>query len=710
MKRIIAPIIFLLLITACPYNTLFAQRVISGNVQDEKASPLINANVFIKETLEGTSSDEMGNFSIESNAEGTVTLCVMMLGYETLISTIAADTRLPLTVKMCPVSVSLDNVEVVASNFLLKGSSQWSKMDAVDLVTTGGSNGDLYKSITTLPGTQIAGEDGRLFIRGGDSREAQTYIDDMHVLNPYTTTSENNPVRGRYSPFMFEGMNFSLGGYDPEYAQSLSSVLPLTTKDESPVSKYGTSISTVGLGGGGNGSFRNGSVSLNLDYQNLAPYVAVFPDRTDWKRPYQNFSGGTQLRYKSGRTVCKLYAGYDYTSFALQDADRKMDLKENNCYLNTTFRHEAGNGYKLFAGAAFSLLKRHINGASIPGDLFRNKEYELHVKLKAEKRYSRRFRLQLGAETFFRGLDEGYTFQSVYQDGFSHTVNGLFANANLILSEHLNAAVSSRMEYTSVNKQWNYMPRVALNYDLSGFLFSGIAGRYSQLTYTDYLLRDPNLPSESCWHYIVGAYHQSAGRIYRLEAYYKDYDRLICDSGDRLDDSGSGYSKGIDLFFNDASLVNNLEYRLSYSLNYSKRKYRDMPYADVPQYATRHNASLSLRYNLRPLRSIVSVTNRFASGRPYHDPNQEGYMNATAPCYNSLDLGITVLVNKKLIVYASASNLLGRKQIYNYTWPDKPDGQGHYTGTPVHAGSDHFFFIGVFITLGGNTAYDVSNF
>lgn len=85
-------------------------------------------------------------------------------------------------------------------------------------------------------------------------------------------------------------------------------------------------------------------------------------------------------------------------------------------------------------------------------------------------------------------------------------------------------------------------------------------------------------------------------------------------------------------------------------------------------------------------------------------------MNATAPVYNSLDLSITFLASKKVIVYASASNILGRKAVYGYTWNEASDRTGQYTATSIRANADQFFFIGVFITLGGNTAYDVSNF
>lgn len=715
MKRSLFTFLLDILLVLPAISPLGAQQLLRGQVLDEQGRPLPDVNLFIKETLEGTASDAEGRFSLSTSVADTFTLCARMLGYEPYRYAGRVDSFPPLLIRMRPLHFALDNVEIVAGNFLLKGSSQWKNMQAVDLVTTGGSAGDLYRSIETLPGTQVVGEDGRLFIRGGDSREAQTYIDGLHVQNPYTTTGGRAPVRGRYSPFMFEGINFSLGGYDPEYAQGLSSVLPLSTKDESPVSKYGVHLSSVGAGGGGTKAYGSGSASVDLNYENMAPYFSLIPDRTDWIRPYRHFSGGMQVRHKPGsRTLWKGYAGYDGTSLSFREPDRrKLALKEHTFYLNTTFRHETAAGLKWYAGAAFSLADQRVTGASRAGDSFRKRDRELHLKIKAEKRFSSFFKGMAGTEILWRGHRQRYRSGTelsgiLYENGIGPTVNGLFANALFYFSPRLNAVLSSRLEYTSPNRQWNYMPRVAVNYDLAGFQFSAIAGRYSQLASDDYLLRDASLLSESCWHFILGSYYRVRGRLFRFETYYKRYDRLVCETDGRPDGSGDGYSKGIDLYFEDISSIPRLEYRCSYSLNRSERKYRDFPVRDVPPYASRHNASVALRYRLTSLRSILGLTDRFASGRPYHDPNAPGFMNARTPAYNSLDVSLTVLVHPKVIVYASASNLLCRKEVYNYTWDVAPDGR--YRATPVRANVDHFFYIGVFITLGGNTAYDVSNF
>ena len=106
-----------------------------------------------------------------------------------------------------------------------------------------------------------------------------------------------------------------------------------------------------------------------------------------------------------------------------------------------------------------------------------------------------------------------------------------------------------------------------------------------------------------------------------------------------------------------------------------------------------------MKYSVPRLRTIFSVTDGVASGRPYHNPELPGLMNDEVKPYHSLDLGITVLAGKKVIVHASATNLLGRKNEY-----------GRIDGEAVRTSSDHFFYLGVYITLGKKVAYDVSNF
>ena len=62
-------------------------------------------------------------------------------------------------------------------------------------------------------------------------------------------------------------------------------------------------------------------------------------------------------------------------------------------------------------------------------------------------------------------------------------------------------------------------------------------------------------------------------------------------------------------------------------------------------------------------------------------------------------LGVTFLASKKVIIHASTSNILCRKNEF-----------GKVDNKAVLASSDHFFYVGVYVTLGKKAAYDVSNF
>ena len=715
MKRIC---ILILLSFAGVLNGFAQLHTVEGKVLNEKSNPMAHANVFIKGTIDGATSDSLGHFSFETGQKGVITLCVRMLGYAEFLMPVSEKKSTALVLKMRPDNITLDNVVVTAGNFRLKGNSQFGKMSAVDIVTTAGSTGDLYHSLRTLPGAQMVGESGKLFIRGGDSNESQTYIDEMHVLSPYTTTGDNVPVRGRYSPFMFEGINFSTGASSSEYAQGLSGILALNTKDASPVTKIGVNVSSVGMSGGGTQAFEKGSVSVNLDYQNMKPYYALFPGRLNWINPYQLFSGSSQIRFNPNQsTVFKTFIGYDRTTFIQQltsldnQTTRDFGMKDDNFYLNSTFQKTTESGYKVFAGAAFSYKNEQIDNAVLSADSYRDKEWEVHLKTKLTKRYTDFLRLNVGLEDFIRHDETTYAYSStVHSDSINHSIGAVFATAVLNISSNLYAELSERMEYTSINNLWNSNPRLALSYNLKGVHFSGIIGKYTQLPENKYLMLNKYLLTGQCMQYVGGMYYEKRDKIYRIETYYKTYKDLALQESTVLTSDGYGHSKGVDVFFNERALFKNFEYMLAYSYSLSKRKYQDYTELSTPQYATTHNATVSIKYNIQALKSILGVTNRFASGRPYHDPTKEGIMNSTAGFYNSVNMSLTYLASKKVILYASATNLLGRQNVYNYNYTADANSPGGYRKIPVIDSSNHFIYIGIFITLSGKTAYDVSNF
>jgi hypothetical protein len=268
------------------------------------------------------------------------------------------------------------------------------------------------------------------------------------------------------------------------------------------------------------------------------------------------------------------------------------------------------------------------------------------------------------------------------------------------------------MEYETNNKEWTLLPRTSLSYILNNNLqLSAIYGSYSQAIQDDILaLNRKYLHQEYSDHFILSLVYNKPAFVCRVEPYYKKYKKLPLLDNNIYSSSGYGHSRGIDFFLEDETCIRNLRSTIAYSYNDSKRLYLDYTELSQPQYATSHNFNVSFRYYFPPIKTYLGISNLFASGRPYHDPGKSGFMNAKTSPYNSLDLNMTFLLKPNIILYTSMTNVLGRKNVFNYKFSSNSVENNEYIKVPVVASRDHFFYIGIFISLNNTKAYEVSNF
>ena len=665
------------------------QTRIDGVVTDDRG-PLVGVNVFVVGTIDGAVTDTLGRFSFTTARTGELTLRAVLLGYEE--QTLAADAaRLRgLQIRLREQAASIDEVVVTASTYSMGKSSQIKTLDALDVVLSGNSCGDLVAALQVLPGTQKVGENGRLYVRGGDSEECQTFVNGMHVLVPYGTNAEGQAQRGRFSPFLFKGMSFSLGGYGGEYGQALSAVLPMETTDVAASDKFGVSASLLDWSVGGTKAFRRSSLSFNANYTDLGLHTAIFPDRYDWTRPYRKLSGEAQFKHEwdNGSTL-KSYVGYDRTTLGLRTEGRELSLLEHNVYANATLQTTLGRGYRFFAGVASSTVFSDIADALVRGDHYHNFRNEVHLKAELRKSFSAAFKLSAGVEDYIRNSRTQY-------DGTGYALNynllGGHVDAQIRIVRTLFLNLSARAEKASYSRAWVLMPRVTLSF-VPGkrFQSSVMWGRYSQSPEDDYLARGLGaLGQSTADHAILSLQYGTDRTLVRLEAYDNRYRGPPLLRADVCTSDGYGYSRGVDLFVEDASLIRNLTLTAAYSFNDAQRLYLDYDTPRTPSFASRHNFRVSAKYGLGKV--IVGLADSFASGREYEA--------GTTPCYNSLDANLTWLAHPKVIVYASLSNLLGRTNVYRIN----PD------GSPVAESRDRFFYIGIFVSLKNSKAYDIANF
>ena len=689
MKHRIAHIILLL----TTVGNLTAQTVVSGIVGDGK-EPLAGANVYIIGTIDGCLTDSLGRFTFTTSAKGEVTLKATFIGYDDYLLTTGVDQLANLDIRMKERATTINEVVVTASTFSFGKGDNFKTMDALDVVMAGNSCGDIVAALQTLPGTQKVGENGKLYVRGGESDECQTFVNGMHVLVPYSTNTENTAVRGRFSPFLFKGINFSLGGYSGEYGQALSSVLPMETTDAATSDKFGVSASLVDWNIGGTKAYQNSSLSFNAALTSMGLYNRLFTERFDFYRPYRKLSGEAQYKKEfNASSVLKSYVGYDLTSVGqrLDDSEpnsfRSLSLKEHNIYANITHKTSIGRGYTLFTGVANSTVFNDIDDARVASDHYHNFRNEIHLKAEIRKVYSDALKLSAGVEDYIRNSTmryEAYSYQLDYNILAAH----IDAQWRIIPRLFLN--LSARTEFMESN--FLLMPRATLSYIPNKHLqFSLVAGRYSQTPMDDYLAMSQKTLSQSLAdHAILSMQYKSESTHLRIEPYWKKYRRLPLLENGIYQPHGYGSSKGIDIFVEDHSLIRHLTTTLSYSFNDSKRLYLDYTEERTPDFASRHNLRVAAKYSFG--KAIIGLSESYASGR--HFPN------GTTPHYNSVDMNLTYLLSPKVIIYTSVNNIFGRTNIFRY----------HANGTSVVPSRDRFFYIGIFVSLKNNKAYDISNF
>jgi outer membrane cobalamin receptor len=695
--------------------SLTAQTTITGKVVDTKGEAIFGANVYLKGTYDGASTDEKGMFSFKSSETGAQTLIVSFLSYEEY--QLEADIKAfkKLIIKLKEDVNTLDAVIISTSTFEAGDNAKVTALKPLDVVTTASALGDFVGALQTLPGTTTVAEDGRLFVRGGDAEETQIFIDGMRVFTPFAPSANNIPTRGRFSPFLFKGISFSTGGYSAEYGQALSSVLSLNTIDEPVEEKTDIAFMTVGVGVGNTQKWEKSSFSINTSYINLAPYLEAFPDRNTWNKPIQAASGEMVYRYKlKNDGLLKLYSAFSYTDFDLVQEDinyangLRFGLQNRNLYFNGSYRGFLGNNWTLHTGISFTNDHSKIK---FEDDIINDNENSAHMKIKLKKRFSSRFKLNFGAEYFITDFNEDYmsTVNGNFNTNFNNNISGAYAEADIFFSKKLGAKAGLRFEHSELLNESTISPRVSFAYKSGdNAQFSVAYGQFYQNPKNEYLKFNRNFKAENTTHWIANYQYVKNKRIFRIDGYYKKYNDLvkydtnIVSPTANFSNNGSGYAKGIDIFWRDNGTIKNTDYWISYSYLDTERDYKNYPTKATPSFAAAHNISIVGKHWIQDWKSQVGISYNFATGRHYTNPNEAGFLNAQAKNYNSVSLNWAYLISQQKILYFSVNNVLGTKNVFGYNYANQPNLNGNFDREAIVPNADSFFFVGFFWTISTN--------
>lgn len=689
-----------------------AQTIINGTVKAQKDGTLPGANIYLKGTYDGTSSDTDGRFSFKTSKTGNFTLVVEFMGFETYEKEIVLNGKpIQIDISLKEAFNKLDAVTITAGTFEAGDKKQANTLSSLDMITTAGAMGDVFGALQTLPGTTTNGESGRLFVKGGDSEESQTYIDGALVHTPYNSTAPNTSTRGRFNPFMFKGTIFSTGGYSAEYGQALSSVLLLNTNDMPVEDQLDLSFMTIGPEIAGTKRWNNGAVTATLGYANLGPYMNLVPQNYEWEHAPESASGAISIRQKTGKTgMLKVYSSFDAGNFIIGqldlDQDKMIDYKldNNNFFVNTSWITKFGEKRTMTTSASFT---RDEDNVSFDTTRFDKQLKGFHIKQVVSQEISSKVTIRSGVEWFKRLKEQTYqTPADTFINSYNNNTLAAFTEAEMYASKRFVTRIGARVEQSDYLNRTNFTPRITAAWKLNETSqFSMAYGWFYQNPSDDYLIYTNNLDYERADHYTFSYQSSLKGRTLRAELYYKDYRNLAKQNEGEFylpqtyDNSGSGYAKGFDLFIRDKKTIKYGDYWISYSYLDTKRDYRNYPGMATPTFASKHNLAIVYKHWFGKIRSYAGVNYKYSSPRVYNNPNSTEFNGEHTLAYQTLDISWSFLYRPNIIFYGAVNNVPGFKQEFGRRYAETPDDSGIYRSTTIIPGSGRFFILGCFITL-----------
>ncbi len=203
---------------------------ISGYIRDADGNPLDLVNIRVKNTLNGTMSNEKGHYSLSVATGDSVTLIYSCLGYnkaERIIPQVTKDMRLNVQMNY----TSLELGEVVATAIRKQTTTlETLNADRVKLLPDP-AGGSIESLVVTFAGVSSNNElSSQYSVRGGSYDENIVYVNGLEVFRPLLIRSGQQEGLSFINPDMTEAVNFSAGGFEARYGDKMSSVLDITYK------------------------------------------------------------------------------------------------------------------------------------------------------------------------------------------------------------------------------------------------------------------------------------------------------------------------------------------------------------------------------------------------------------------------------------------------------------------------------------------------
>jgi hypothetical protein len=669
---------------------------LKGFIQDtESGENLIGATIFLPDLKTGTISNAYGFYSI-TLPSGDYSLSISYIGYDEIAKNLTLRNDQTIDFHLDPSETVMEEIIVLPDQQIsFINTSQMSNLDIsprdLKQIPAFFGEGDVIKSLQSIPGIQLFGDGSTLFfVRGGDRDQNMILLDEAPIYNP-------SHLLGLFSTFIPEGVKditIYKGDIPARYGGRLSSLIDIRTNDGN-LNKF-SMVGTLGMLSTKLGIespivrekasfFISSRISqIGWFFKNLSDQVKDFyfydiNSKFNWKinnnnrvfltfysgadmyseRSNPNSSSGinwgnNSLTFRWNHIFSKklfsnttLYASsYHYNLYTSIEQENFWNSEIDNLTLKSDFSFFPNTSMTLFAGIGFS--GHNIN----PGNFYVNNQLNINVPY-VSKKHNREW-------AFYAENDHEINKKLKVRYGLRLSIWENTGEAiEIDYDDNLNPVDSS---YYSAGKVYdrfiNLEPRLSLNYQVNNSL--SLKASYSRNTQYMHLITNsispftsldvwlpsgPNIPDQDAHQVAFGLIQgfSKSGIVIRGEVYYKKMNNQI----DYIDHAqmllnpfieaelryGDAWAYGMEI--SAEKKAGRLRGWMGYSLSKAWRKFSQINQGNkYPAFYDRpHEISITTIYDFNP-RINASINWYYASGAAISTPSGFYYYRGhTLPIY-----------------------------------------------------------------------------
>lgn len=613
-------LLFFLLIPFLFPNSFVAAKIqdgdLSGQVINKRTKlPLKDVVVVVLEKNIQTISDEKGNFCISGLPVGDYSVEFSLTGFKTFLlqnirifSQDSTRIDVELEEKAPPLSehVTVFGTPLPSTSQLLVSGAN---MNSEIVSRIPGSIEDISRVLKIVPGTSHVNElSNDIIVRGGSPWENGVFIDNIQIpnINHFQRQGSSGGLIGIIDTSLIEDLSFYTGGFSVAFGNQMSSILDIRfregTKDHF---KAKLNLNTAGFGGSAEGPVfgKKGSwlLSLSRNYHDVV--AKIFGSGVVPRFGAVHFKFSLDINPRNKISLINVY-GNSQLSYDLEAAIEEgfHSYLNYNSRLNTlgiNWHHSwKQKGYSntslsySFFNTSYTIS--NVQTDSLAWDFMINDEFYDVIDLRNVNFYEigKKNQIKFGFDLKYEKTDFFYylpehidVFNELRHEAALKKVLGI-AKGGLFFTlvhsplKHLIASIGVRLDHIPYSGNFHFSPRFSTSYRLSNRIaVHGSLGVYYQTLPLFLLASHESAKMNSdpvAEHAILGMKYDLAPDTYfSVNIYNKQYKNLpvslddlalfIMDSGvdfrmfrpfDLLDDSGTAFSRGIELLLQKKTIDN----------------------------------------------------------------------------------------------------------------------------------------------------------